>query len=163
MERAPSTAAQHLGACVDEAVAEHFRARLSGGALSESDALEWSCLGFVDTRPLGPLAPDRRSQVPKTRPPYPPEFRREALRLMREEGRTPEQLERELGVSAQTLRNWRRQEAVDAGRAPGLTTDERARLRELERENRILREEREILKKAAGFFAAETMRPGGSR
>jgi transposase len=101
--------------------------------------------------------------VPKTRPPYPPEFRREALRLMREEGRTPEQLERELGVSSQTLRNWRRQDAVDHGRAPGLTTDERARLRELERENRILREEREILKKAAGFFAAETMRPGGSR
>lgn len=99
--------------------------------------------------------------MPKTRPPYPPEFRREAVRLMREEGRTPEQ--RELGVSSQTLRNWRRQAAIDAGSAPGLSTDERARLRELERENRILREEREILKKAAGFFAAETMRPGGSR
>lgn len=100
--------------------------------------------------------------MPKTRPPYPPEFRREALRLLRE-GRTPGQLERELGVSAQTVRNWRRQEAIDGGEVPGLTSDERARLRELERENRILREEREILRKAAGFFAQETMRHGGSR
>jgi transposase len=73
------------------------------------------------------------------------------------------ELARELGVSPQTLTNWIAQDRIDAGELPGLTSDERARLAELEREVRILREEREILRKAAGFFAQETMRPGGSR
>jgi transposase len=99
----------------------------------------------------------------RTRPPYPAEFRAEAVRLARSSDRSVPQLARELGVSPQTLTNWIAQDRVDAGERPGLTTDERARLRELERENRILREEREILRKAAGFFAQETMRPGGSR
>ena len=97
--------------------------------------------------------------MPKTRPPYPEEFRREALRVLVESGKTPDELGRELGVSPQSLRNWRRQAEVDraaAGRGPGsaaapvtgpLTTEERARLRLLERENRTLREQREILKK----------------
>ncbi len=58
----------------------------------------------------------------------------------------------------QTLRNWVAQDDVDAGRTTGLTTAERARMRELERENRKLREEREILRKAAAFFATERER-----
>ena len=99
----------------------------------------------------------------RTRPPYPPEFRAEAVRLARSVDRSVPELARELGVSPQTLTNWIAQDRIDAGEAPGLSTDERARLRELERENRILREEREILRKAAGFFAQETMRQGGSR
>ena len=99
----------------------------------------------------------------RTRPPYPAEFRAEAVRLARSSDRSVPQLARELGVSPQTLTNWIAQDRIDAGERPGLTTDERARLRELEREVRILREEREILRKAAGFFAQETMRPGGSR
>jgi transposase len=98
--------------------------------------------------------------MPRTRPPYPPEFRREAIGLMRSGVRTPRQLAEELGCSAQTLRNWLRQDEADRGeREDVLSTDERARLRELERENRVLRQEREILKRAAAFFARETDRP----
>jgi transposase len=95
--------------------------------------------------------------MPKTRPPYPPEFRRQAVELVR--SGTPVKLVAvELGVSQQTLRNWVRQGDVDAGRADGLTTDEREELRRLRRENRRLAQEREILKAAATFFARETDR-----
>ena len=98
--------------------------------------------------------------MPRSRPPYPPEFRREALRLLRSGARTPKQLAGELGCSEQTLHNWLRQDEADRGeRQDVLTSEERTRLRELERENRVLRQEREILKRAAAFFARETDRP----
>lgn len=94
--------------------------------------------------------------VPKTRPPYPDEFRREALQMLRA-GRSPRELAEALGVSEQTLRNWRRQEQVDRHeRDDGLTSDEREELRRLRRENARLKQERELLKRAAAFFAAET-------
>ena len=89
-------------------------------------------------------------------PPFSKEFREEAVRLLRSSDRTAEQLARELGCSPQSIRNWARQIDVDAGKAEGLTTAEREELRRLRRENRILTEEREILKKAAAFFASET-------
>ncbi len=93
----------------------------------------------------------------KTRPAYPREFRTEAIRLVREGGLSMAQVTRDLGVSDQTLRNWLKQADLDSGRrTDGLTTEEREELRRLRRENRILREEREILKKAAAFFARET-------
>jgi len=96
----------------------------------------------------------------RTKPPYPPEFRREAVRLLRGGERSPRQLAEELGCSEQTLRNWLRQDEADRGeRSDVLSGDERRRLRELERENRVLRQEREILKRAAAFFARETEGP----
>ena len=96
----------------------------------------------------------------RTRPPYPPEFRREAIRLLRAGDRSPKQLADELGCTEQTLRNWLRQDDADRGeRSDVLTSEERVRLRVLERENRVLRQEREILKRAADFFARETEGP----
>ncbi len=94
--------------------------------------------------------------MPKSHPPYPPEFRRQMVELVRA-GRTPGELAREFECSVQTIRNWVRQTDLDEGRREdGLTTDEREELRRLRRENRQLREEREILKKAAVWFARET-------
>ena len=95
--------------------------------------------------------------MPRTRPPYPLEFRRQAIELIRS-GTPVKQAAADLGVSEQTLRNWRRQGDVDAGRVEGLTSDEREELRRLRRENRRLAQEREILKAAAAFFARETDR-----
>jgi transposase len=93
--------------------------------------------------------------VPKT-PPYPEEFRREAIKLLRRGDRSIPELARDLGVSPQSLRNWSKQVDLDEGRrSDGLTSDERDELKRLRRENRILTEEREILKKAAAFFAAQ--------
>jgi transposase len=94
--------------------------------------------------------------MPKTHAPYPPEYRQQVVELVRA-GRTPGELARELEVSAQAIRNWVRQAERDEGRrADGLTTEERHELVRLRRENRQLREEREILSKAAAWFARET-------
>ena len=90
------------------------------------------------------------------RPLYPPEFKKELVELVRS-GRSPESLAKEFEPSAQTIRNWVKQADLDEGRrADGLTTVEREELRRLRRENKTLRVEREILKKAAVWFARET-------
>jgi transposase-like protein len=80
--------------------------------------------------------------------PYPPEFRREAVELVRGSGRPLREIAVDLGVSAETLRMWVTRVEVDAGRREGLTTEERAELRELRRKVKTLEQEREILKKA---------------
>jgi transposase len=94
--------------------------------------------------------------MPRTRPPYPEEFRLEAVELVRSGRRSLREAAESLGVSQQTLRNWVKQAEVDVGRREGVTSDEREELKRLRRENRILREEREILRKAAAFFAKES-------
>jgi transposase len=97
--------------------------------------------------------------MPRHRAPYPPEFRAEAVRLVRAGGRSPKELAQDLGCSDQTIRNWLTQADLDDGRrTDGLTTAERAELAQLRREVRVLREEREILRKAATFFAKEATR-----
>src|SRR5712691_13177580 len=95
----------------------------------------------------------KRSAPP---PPYPEEFRRRLIELVRA-GQTPEDLARKFEPTAQSIRNWVRQADLDDGRrSDGLTSDEREEVVRLRREVRTLREEREILKKAAAWFAQET-------
>jgi transposase len=85
---------------------------------------------------------------------YPDQFKREAVELVRVSGRPVGQIAEELGVSDQSLRNWVNQEAASRGQG-GLSPDEKEELKLLRKENKRLRMEREILKKAATFFAQE--------
>jgi transposase len=94
--------------------------------------------------------------MPKSHPPYPLEFRRRIIELVRS-GRSPEALSKEFEPTAQSIHNWVAQADRDEGRRnDGLTTEERKELVHLRRENKQLRMEREILSKAAAWFARET-------
>jgi len=94
--------------------------------------------------------------MPRTRGPYPPEFRREAVQLVRA-GRSVKDVAESLGCSDQSLHIWVKRDQLDRReRDDGLTSVERDELRELRRRVKRLEQEREILKRAAVFFAAET-------
>lgn len=94
--------------------------------------------------------------MPNPKPPYPEEFREEAVRIYHDSGRSLSAVSSDLGISLETLRKWVNQRQIDAGTRPGLTTEERAELARLRRENKTLRMERDLLKKAAAFFARES-------
>ena len=92
---------------------------------------------------------------------YPPEFRAEAVSLVRTSGRSMAEVGRSLGISANTLKNWVRADRQGRARAAdpnALSEDERVELKRLRKENAELRTDREILRKAAAFFARETIR-----
>jgi transposase len=96
------------------------------------------------------------------RPPYPVEFRERAVRMVFEhqdeypsQWKAIQSISEKLKVNHESLRQWVRKAETDAGHRPGLTSDERARMKQLERENRELRRANEILKAAASFVGAE--------
>lgn len=91
-----------------------------------------------------------------TRPPYPAEYRAELVRLVREEDRSPSELAKEFEPSAQSISNWVAQAEIDDGRKDGLTTDEKAELKRLRSEVKVLKMEKKLLEKAAAFFGAKT-------
>ena len=89
---------------------------------------------------------------------FTPEFKAHTVELVRTSGKSVGEVCRDLDLTETAVRRWVAQTDIDAGRRDGLTTAEREELSRLRRENRVLREEREILRKAAAFFAKETTR-----
>ena len=87
---------------------------------------------------------------------FTPEFKAEVVDLVRQEGNTAASVARDLDLTETAVRSWVRQADIDDGQRDGLTSSERAELARLRRENRVLREERDILKRATAFFARET-------
>ncbi len=90
---------------------------------------------------------------------YPEEFRRRAVDLVRESEESVSAVARRLGISSSGLRRWVAQAEIDEGHKPGLTTEERQELTKLRKENRVLRMERDLLSRAAAFFAQENVLP----
>ena len=91
----------------------------------------------------------------RTKPPYTPEFRSEAVRLARTSGLPPAQIARDLGCCTETLKSWMRQTAINEGKAEGLSSEEREEIKKLRKEVFELRRANEILKAASVYFAIE--------
>ena len=89
---------------------------------------------------------------------FAPEFKAHTVELVRTSGKSVGEVCRDLDLTETAVRRWIAQADIDEGRRDGLTTAEHEELSRLRRENRVLREEREILRKAAAFFAKETTR-----
>lgn len=87
---------------------------------------------------------------------FSPEFKAETIELIRSSGKSIPEVCRELDLTETTVRNWVRQAKVDAGETDGVSSDEREELRRLRAENKTLRMERDLLKKAAAFFAKDS-------
>jgi transposase len=99
--------------------------------------------------------------VPGATPRYSQEFKSEAVELVRSSGRSISQIAKEIGISGNYLRTWMRRAEIDEGDREGLTTDEREELKRLRRENKVLKQERDFLKKAAADSTGE--RNGGGQ
>ena len=95
----------------------------------------------------------------RTRRQFTPEFKRDAVELVHTSGRPIAEIARELGIYDSTLGNWVRQDRIDRGEQDGLTSDQQARLRELERDNARLRMERDLLKRTVAFWVKEQSTP----
>lgn len=95
-------------------------------------------------------------QSKRNRRKFSDEFKRDAVELVRSSGRPVAVIAAELGIYDSTLGNWVKQDRIDRGEREGLTSDERARLRELEAENARLRMERDLLKRSVAFWVTET-------
>src|SRR3954453_9465986 len=93
----------------------------------------------------------------------PPEFRRRAVELARQREKPIAQIARDLGIAETCLRRWMKQDDVDAGRTEGISSDERAELVRLCRENRVQAMEIEILKRASAYFTRENVLPNAER
>ena len=91
--------------------------------------------------------------------PHPPEFRQRAVELARLREKPISQIAKDLGISESCLRNWLAQADVNNGTRPGLSSDERAELIQLRRDNRVQAMEIEILKRASAYFARENVLP----
>jgi len=104
------------------------------------------------TKEKPPAEPARR------RGRYPKEFRRDVAALVLDQHRTVVDVAREMGLVEQTVGNWVRQERIDRGEREGLSSEEREELSQLRRENRQLRIERDLLKKATAFWVRESDR-----
>jgi transposase len=96
---------------------------------------------------------------PRRRREFTTEFKRDAVELVRTSGRPIAEIARDLGIWDSTLGNWVKQARIDAGEQAGLSSDERARLVDLERENARLRMERDLLKRTVAFWVKETSTP----
>ncbi len=92
----------------------------------------------------------------RTRRKFTEEFKRDAVELVRTSGKPIAEVARDLGIYDSTLGNWVKADRVDRGEAEGLTSEERTRLRELEKENARLRMERELLTRAVAFWVRES-------
>ena len=95
--------------------------------------------------------------MPGPTPHYPPEFKKEAVRLYRSSNRSIPKIAEELGIAGESLRRWIRQHEIDEGEREGLTTDEREELSKLRREVRTLKQERDFLKKARSALATSSL------
>ena len=105
------------------------------------------------------MGEEHRQSPQRTRRGFTKEFKRDAVELVRGTGRPIAEIARELGIYDSTLGNWVRQDRIDRGEAEGLTSEERIRLGELERENARLRMERDLLKRTVAFWVTETSTP----